>query len=70
MNKSAREMFEELDYELISHKAIVYKGKHETGRIIRIAFFENKKILITESIGLEELQAINQQLKELGWLDE
>ena len=70
MNKSAREMFEELGYELIPHKAIVYKGKHETGRIIRIAFFENKKILITESIGLEELQAISQQCKELRWLDE
>ena len=70
MNKSAKEMFEELGYELIPHKAIVYKGKHETGRIIRIAFFENKKILITESIGLEELQAISQQCKELGWFNE
>ena len=70
MNKSAREMFEELGYEFINHKAIIYRGKHETGRLIRIAFFDNKKILITESIGLEELQAINQQCKELGWLDE
>ena len=70
MNKSAKEMFEELGYELISHKAIVYKGKHETGRITHVAFFKNKKILITQSIGLDELQAINQQCKELGWLDE
>lgn len=70
MNKSAREMFEELGYELINHKAIVYRGKHETGRITRIAFFDNKKILITESIGIDEMKAINQQLKELRWLDE
>lgn len=70
MNKSAKEMFEELGYELINHKAIIYRGKHETGRIIRIAFFDNKKILITESIGIDELQAINQQCKELGWFNE
>ena len=69
MNKSAREMFEELGYELINHKAIIYRGKHETGRITRIAFFDNKKILITESIGIDELQAINQQVKELNWND-
>lgn len=70
MNKSAREMFEELGYELINHHNIVYKGKHDTGRIIHIAFFDDKKILITQSIGIKELQAINQQLKELRWLDE
>ena len=70
MNKSARDMFEELGYELINHHNIVYKGKHDTGRIIHIAFFDDKKILITQSIGIKELQAINQQCKELGWLDE
>lgn len=70
MNKSAREMFEELGYELINHKAIVYRSKHETGRLIRIAFFDNKKILITESIGIDEIKAINKQIEELGWLDE
>lgn len=64
---SAKEMFEKLGYKLISHKAIVYKGKHETGRITHIAFFENKKILITQSIGLKEIQAINKQIEELGW---
>ena len=70
MNRSAREMFEELGYELINHHNIVYKGKHKTGRIIHIAFFDDKKILITQSIGIKELQAINQQAKELRWLDE
>ena len=67
---SAKERFEELGYELINHHNIVYKGKHDTGRIIHIAFFDDKKILITQSIGIKELQAINQQCKELGWLDD
>ena len=65
----AEKMFEELGYELINHHNIVYKGKHATGRIIHIAFFDDKKILITQSIGVKELQAINKQVEELGWLD-
>lgn len=65
--KSAKEMFEELGYELITETQIVYKGKHFTGRPIHIAFFNNRKILITETIGLDELQAINKQVEELHW---
>lgn len=67
---TAKEMFEELGYELLNDKNIVYKGKHFTGRPIHVAFFENKKILITQSIGIKSLQAINKQCKELGWLNE
>ena len=51
----------------INDKNIVYKGTHFTGRIIHIAFFSDKQILITQSIGIEELQAINKQVEELGW---
>jgi len=64
---TAKEMFEELGYKLINDKNIVYKGTHFTGRIIHIAFFSDKQILITQSIGIEELQAINKQVEELGW---
>jgi hypothetical protein len=64
---TANEMFEKLGYKLINDKNIVYKGTHFTGRIIHIAFFSDKKILITQSIGIEELQAINKQVEELGW---
>ena len=65
--KSAKEMFEELGYECINEKRLVYK-KYDSffDRFIDIAFFDNKKILITQSIGLEELQAINKQVEELG----
>lgn len=65
--KSARKMFEKLGYKLINEKNIVYKGIHFTGRITHIAFFDNKQILITQTIGVEELQAINKQVEELGW---
>lgn len=64
---TAKEMFEKLGYKLINDKNIVYKGTHFTGRIIHIAFFSDKQILITQSIGIEELQAINKQVEELGW---
>lgn len=66
--KSAKEMFEELGYECVDEERIVYKKYDDSiKRIIHIAFFDNKKILITQSIGLEELQAINKQVEELGW---
>lgn len=64
---TAKEMFEELGYKLINDKNIVYKGTHFTGRIIHIVFFSDKQILITQSIGIEEVQAINKQVEELCW---
>lgn len=64
---TAKDMFEDLGYKLINEKNIVYKSTHFTGRIIHIAFFSDKQILITQSIGIEELQAINKQVEELGW---
>lgn len=64
---TAKEMFEKLGYKLINNKNIVYKSTHFTGRITHIAFFDDKQILITQSIGLEELQAINKQVEELDW---
>lgn len=64
---TAKEMFEELGYKLINDKNIVYKGTHFTDRIIYIVFFSDKQILITQSIGIEEVQAINKQVEELCW---
>ena len=46
---TANEMFEKLGYKLINDKNIVYKETHFTGRIIHIAFFSDKQILITQS---------------------
>lgn len=64
---TAKEMFEKLGYKLINNKNIVYKSTHFTGRITHIAFFSDKQILITQSIRIKELQAINKQIEELGW---
>ena len=65
---TAKEMFEKLGYELINSKKIIYKKYDKNiNRIIDIAFFENKKILITQSIDINTLQAINKQIEELGW---
>ena len=82
---SAKEMFEKLGYkqelqydedfkdDLI---AIRYKSKHNIEIIFDLwdcDFVKFGKIwenLGNSSINMEELQAINQQVKELGWLDE
>ena len=65
---SAKEMFEKLGYKCIDEERLVYKKYDDSiKRTIHIAFFDNQKILITKSIGLEELQAINKQVEELGW---
>ena len=68
--KSAREMFEELGYEFESHHysmtaLIVYR------KDLKYIYFDaDKKIDIREFVDMKLLQAINQQCKELGWLDE
>lgn len=70
MNKSAREMFKKLGYELaLDHYSMaaimVYRKDLEY-----IYFDADKKIYIRGFIDMKLLQAINQQCKELGWLDE
>lgn len=85
MNKSACQLFEELGYELDERnpKEILYKMKWEISSTYWISFdIEHKRFncFITSDspftpseslkVSLEELKAINQQIKELGWLDE
>lgn len=82
MSKSAREMFEELGYEEF-YDDEEYKEEHiqfiQDG--IFICFHKNEKRVETwelddyfdiynHLISPQELQAINQMCKELGWLDE
>lgn len=76
---SAKEMFKELGYKQDKQKDyIVYWRPLKFGREQQIEFdFKHKTIemrkvpdMRCETITLEELQAINQQSKELGWLDE
>ena len=70
MKKSAREMFEEIGYEFEPHHysmtaLIVYRKDLEY-----IYFDADKKIDIRGFVDMKLLQAINQQCKKLGWLDE
>lgn len=75
---TAKEMFEKLGFrekkDLKSYIGLIksyYKNDDEI-----INFYENKEFMKTgeydgsySNITLEELQAINQQVKELGWND-
>ena len=85
INKSAREMFEELGYFYryikgdCSEDVIQYQDfgrtvlrKEDLSKYI-IQFNLMSKCIVTTDltfINIELLQAINQQCKELGWLDE
>lgn len=74
---TAKEMFEELGYISLTKnyikgelKTIVYKNEVNKDWI---KFYADKQQFIEMSgngIFVQELKAINQQVKELGWLDE
>lgn len=70
--KSAREMFEELGYKKICDDAnyIIYNFEG----VFEIRFYKSQQDFsiyyeeeIYNTIDIEELQAINQQINELGW---
>ncbi len=76
--KSAKEMFEELDYHLILKNSyvIVYE-KNTDYSLITLRFLTKDKQFIKEDelglakfISLEELKAIVKQAEELRWIDE
>ena len=66
---SAKEMFEKLGYRymktLSNKEHIVYRHTKSKGEIIFNLIF--KGIENDYAITLEELQAINKQVEELGW---
>lgn len=80
MNKSARELFEELGYEKVSDIPICYRFD-DGGYINLIEFIDIKQeIMFTEYeeynenkpqgsffLNKSELKAINKQIEELGW---
>ena len=71
--KTAREMFEELGYILIVDNEIGLKFTGEFGSVIFIKKPQLIKVCDVNGNGcfvVKELQAINQMVKELGWLDE
>ena len=77
--KSAREMFEELGWReyFKSSVMITYEKNSRSGKSSKyIQFFFDKKEFYIGSEGnfnqpftMKELQAINQQIKELNWND-
>ena len=80
--KNAREMFEKLGYKDIikNDKKVVFEN-YKIDTHIEFSNDDEYKSIILENIGIcdsgnyyvlssQELKAINQQCKELGWLDE
>lgn len=77
---SAKDIFKELGWKktFASSCLIVYEKKSRSGKSRRIIQFliKEKEFCISEestfaqSYSIKELQAINQQCKELGWFDE
>lgn len=84
MNKSAKVMFEELGYKQEKHQDepyIVYTQENELAQeqiefrlysknVWISGYRKNLKRLLPCPIDMKELQAINKQCEELGWLDE
>lgn len=69
--KTADEMFEELGYEKGSghnlgngEKYIYYSGNYNNINLYK----KSKKININGSFSMQELQAINKKVEELGWI--
>ena len=78
---SAKEMFEKLGYKRFENNYWMYftKGANSTYPVDRISFIKKKKEIeierfthhktLVKNITISELQAINKQVEELGWLD-
>ena len=69
----ADEMFEKLGYE-VSNSEFVEELNSTTNTVvdngyIKIIFFNNKTMIIDadDILNMQELQAINEKVKELGW---
>lgn len=74
--KTARDLFEELGYEIFDYGA-KYIHYRNTKKRWFIAFDLDKKDILTNKpatifndMECKELQAINKQVEELGWFDE
>ena len=80
MNKTAKEMFEELGYELIQDDMnwVVYTIHKEKWFQFEISFFKQDKSVhlntrettFGHSFDMQELQAINKQVEERGKINE
>lgn len=76
--KSAKEMFEELGYEIETDlkDILIYKKEYPLGGTQEFIFHKNNDGMYinnsingsgTDFLSYKELQAINKQVEELGW---
>nr|DAK87200.1 MAG TPA: Kinetochore protein [Caudoviricetes sp.] len=66
--KSAKELFKELGYDLVETTPYMMYYYNEENDV-HIWFYNNSKTIeIVNEFTLDILQAINQQVNELGWL--
>ena len=67
---SAKEMFEELGYDLVETTPYMMYYYNEENDVYIWFYNKRKTIEIVNEFTLDILQAINQQVNELGWLGE
>ena len=80
----AKEMFKNVDYELVENTRdrMVYRNRYYQSAIIEFdkrfewvlnyevhEIFHDEEVKLPLAISYPELEAINQQVKELGWND-
>ena len=80
--KTAKEMFEEMGYELFEDDNENLNYRYESGRVVVYIMFNKIRkdfsnlayldgsIAGSTSMKIGTLKAINKQVEELGWLDE
>lgn len=74
---SAKEMFEKLEYKkfdiecnvIFSYKSIMYDTSINFDGFSERITISTLNEKLPQNIDMEELQAINKQVEELGWLD-
>lgn len=66
--KSARELFKELGYDLVEITPYMMYYYNEENDVYIWFYNKRKTIEIVNEFTLDILQAINQQVNELGWL--
>ena len=68
--KSAKELFEELGFDLVETTPYMMYYHNEENDVYIWLYNKRKPIEIVNEFTLDILQAINQQVNELGWLGE
>ena len=75
----ADEMFEELGYRKLTKRELENKFEkeyfnliecyYEAPMLIAVVFYKDKTFDTISSKNIQELQAINEKVKELGWIE-